>query len=349
MAQIHLIHLLSLLTFFSLSTAARFPAVIVFGDSTVDPGNNNAIDTILRSNFPPYGRDFKNAVPTGRFSNGKLPTDFISEALGLQPLVPAYLDPACSIENFTKGVAFASSGAGLDNATSNLLTAMSLGEEVEYFKEYQHKLRKYVGKSRANYIVNEAVYIVSIGTNDFLSNYFTMFTGRFLQFTVDKFEDFLVSHAAEFLTNIYKLGARKILFAGLSPIGCLPVERSTNLIREGQCKTMFNEVARNFNAKLQRMIADLGIKFPGLRLIYGGVYDLFSEIINNPSRYGIENVEDGCCATGKFEVAFLCDSRHPLTCRDASKYLFWDAFHPTEKTNYLIGDVTLHLILRELI
>lgn len=49
----------------------------VFGDSTVDPGNNNYINTPFRSNFPPYGRDFTNHVPTGRFSNGKLSTDFI--------------------------------------------------------------------------------------------------------------------------------------------------------------------------------------------------------------------------------------------------------------------------------
>lgn len=49
----------------------------VFGDSTVDPGNNNFIDSAFRSNFPPYGRDFVNQVPTGRFTNGKLGTDFI--------------------------------------------------------------------------------------------------------------------------------------------------------------------------------------------------------------------------------------------------------------------------------
>ena len=49
----------------------------VFGDSTVDPGNNNYIKTPFRSNFPPYGRDFSNQVPTGRFTNGRLATDYI--------------------------------------------------------------------------------------------------------------------------------------------------------------------------------------------------------------------------------------------------------------------------------
>lgn len=50
--------------------------IFVFGDSTVDPGNNNYIGTAFRSNFAPYGRDFVNHIPTGRFTNGRLVTDF---------------------------------------------------------------------------------------------------------------------------------------------------------------------------------------------------------------------------------------------------------------------------------
>jgi hypothetical protein len=99
------------------------PAVIVFGDSTVDTGNNNAIGTILKSNFPPYGRDLhlRGGGATGRFCNGRLPPDFVSEALGLPPLVPAYLDPAYSIKDFATGVVFASAGTGLDNRTASVL------------------------------------------------------------------------------------------------------------------------------------------------------------------------------------------------------------------------------------
>uniref|UniRef100_A0A0E0LDS8 GDSL esterase/lipase n=1 Tax=Oryza punctata TaxID=4537 RepID=A0A0E0LDS8_ORYPU len=98
---------------------AKVPAVIVFGDSTVDTGNNNVVATMLKSNFPPYGRDL--GAATGRFCNGRLPPDFISEALGLPPLVPAYLDPAYGIADFATGVCFASAGTGLDNATAGVL------------------------------------------------------------------------------------------------------------------------------------------------------------------------------------------------------------------------------------
>ena len=59
-------------------TESKVPAIIVFGDSTVDAGNNNVVPTLLKSNFRPYGRDFAGGRPTGRFSNGRIPPDFIS-------------------------------------------------------------------------------------------------------------------------------------------------------------------------------------------------------------------------------------------------------------------------------
>ena len=105
-------------------TEAKVSAIIVFGDSSVDAGNNNFIPTIARSNFLPYGRDFVGGKATGRFSNGRIPTDFISEAFGLKPTVPAYLDPAYNISDFASGVTFASAGTGYDNATSDVLVIL---------------------------------------------------------------------------------------------------------------------------------------------------------------------------------------------------------------------------------
>lgn len=54
-----------------------FPAVIAFGDSIVDPGNNNMVKTLVKCDFPPYGKDFEGGIPTGRFCNGKIPSDLL--------------------------------------------------------------------------------------------------------------------------------------------------------------------------------------------------------------------------------------------------------------------------------
>lgn len=56
-------------------SATLVPAIITFGDSAVDVGNNDYLPTLFKANYPPYGRDFVNHEATGRFCNGKLATD----------------------------------------------------------------------------------------------------------------------------------------------------------------------------------------------------------------------------------------------------------------------------------
>lgn len=57
-------------------TQPLVPAVFMFGDSSVDVGNNDYLEATFRADYPPYGKDFTNHQATGRFCNGKLPTDF---------------------------------------------------------------------------------------------------------------------------------------------------------------------------------------------------------------------------------------------------------------------------------
>lgn len=52
---------------------------------------------------------------------------------------------------------------------------------------------------------------------------------------------------------------------------------------------------------------------------------------------GFEHADVACCATGYVEMGYMCDQLNPFTCKDADKYVFWDAFHPTEKTNGLVA------------
>ena len=63
---------------------------------------------------------------------------------------------------------------------------------------------------------------------------------------------------------------------------------------------------------------------------------------------GLENVEEGCCATGKVEMSYLCNDKSPMTCEDAGKYFFWDSFHPTEKVNQFFAKKTLDLCYEQL-
>ena len=58
----------------------RVPAMYVFGDSTLDVGNNNYLEgeQVPRANKPYYGIDLPGSgKPTGRFSNGYNVADFV--------------------------------------------------------------------------------------------------------------------------------------------------------------------------------------------------------------------------------------------------------------------------------
>jgi len=48
-------------------------------------------------------------------------------------------------------------------------------------------------------------------------------------------------------------------------------------------------------------------------------------------------VNKGCCGLGPYNGAIPCIPTI-IPCPDRSAYLFWDPFHPTDKSNSLIGN-----------
>lgn len=81
----HLSLLFIIFFFFTTTTAivlrlppnVTVPAIFGFGDSIIDAGNNNNVKTVIKCNYPPYGQDFMGGLATGRFSNGRIPTDLL--------------------------------------------------------------------------------------------------------------------------------------------------------------------------------------------------------------------------------------------------------------------------------
>lgn len=61
------------------TTTTTTKAFFIFGDSTVDSGNNNYINTIPenKADYKPYGQNGFFQEPTGRFSDGRVIVDFI--------------------------------------------------------------------------------------------------------------------------------------------------------------------------------------------------------------------------------------------------------------------------------
>ncbi|KAG1360991.1 GDSL esterase/lipase EXL3-like [Cocos nucifera] len=311
-------------------TAARVPAVFAFGDSIVDAGNNNMLLTTAKCNFPPYGRDFTGHKATGRFSNGKIPTDFIASLLGVKELLPAYLDPEIKEQDLLTGVNFASGGAGFDNLTAEIPSVFSLWDQLEMFKEYKRKLEAIVGEERAANIVAESVCAIFAGSNDLMTTYFTT-SIRALSYDLPSYIDFLLQATSSFVEELYNLGARRIGVAGVPPIGCAPAQRTLKGGIARDCVDAYNQASIKFNSELSMELERLATYHAGAKIIYIDVYNPVLELILHPSDYGFKEAKKGCCGTGLIEATILCNNLSPFTCPDATKYLFWDGFHPTER------------------
>ncbi|KAL0360518.1 UNVERIFIED_CONTAM: GDSL esterase/lipase EXL3 [Sesamum radiatum] len=312
---------------------STIPAVFVFGDSVVDTGNNNYIETVVKVNYPPYGKDFIGGRPTGRFCDGKVPSDLI-----------AYLDPTLHAQDLLTGVNFASGGAGYDPLTSNLVSVLSLSDQLRMFKDYTMKLELIAGHERTLTISQEGLFIVVAGSNDITNTYFGT-PLRKSHYDVSSYTDLLVAYASNFVQELYKLGARRIGVFGLPPLGCLPSQRTLKGGAERKCVDIYNQVAVLFNNKLSAELDSINARYPEARLVYIDIYNLPLDLILSPHKYGFKISDKGCCGTGTIEVAFLCK----YTCSDVSDYVFWDSFHLTEKAYSLLVHQILKKSIRELL
>ncbi|PPD72617.1 hypothetical protein GOBAR_DD30477 [Gossypium barbadense] len=214
------------------------PAMFIFGDSIVDVGNNNDLVTLIKANFPPYGRDLAHHEPTGRFCNGKLAIDIIAEGLGFTDQQPAYMSDKANGEMLLIGANFASAASGYYNATATLY-------------------------------------------------------------------------------NLYELGARRIGVTTLPPLGCLPAAITAFGHGSNQCVARLNNNAISFNNKLNHRSQS----------------PLYT-IITKPDE---NEVRRACCGTGLLETSILCNQHSIGTCSNASQYVFWDSFHPTEAAKKILA------------
>ncbi|XP_072983431.1 GDSL esterase/lipase APG-like [Typha latifolia] len=320
--------------------AALVPAIIAFGDSTVDVGNNNYIlNSTFKANFPPYGRDFKNHKATGRFCNGKIVTDITADTLGFTSYVPPYLSPEVTGDNLLLGANFASAGSGYFDGTSNLYNAISLSQQLKYYKEYQSKLAKVVGSTKASSILSNALYILSTGSGDFVQNYFIN-PNLYKSKSPSEFSSLLVGIFSNVINELYKLGARKVGVTSLPPLGCLPATIQKYGHRRGECISRLNDYARDFNTKLEAAVNSSSRLFPELRIVIFDIYKPLYDLATAPTKHGFVEARRDCCGTGTVETRYAICKANELngTCRNATGYVFWDGVHPSEAANNVLAD-----------
>ncbi|XP_052205338.1 GDSL esterase/lipase At2g23540-like [Diospyros lotus] len=318
-------------------------ASFVFGDSLVDAGNNNYLQTLSRANIRPNGIDFKpsNGNPTGRYTNGRTIGDIIGEELGQPNYAVPFLAPTATGKTILHGVNYASGGGGIMNATGRIfVNRLSMDIQVDYFNITRKEIDKLMGATQARvYVMKKSIFSVTIGSNDFLNNYLlpVLSIGQRVSQTPDAFIDDLISHLSAQLTRLYKLDARKFIVGNVGPIGCIPYQKTINRLSEDECVALPNKLALQYNARLKDLLAQLNQNLAGATFVHANVYDLVMELIQNYAKYGFTTASKACCGNGgQFAGIIPCGPTSSM-CSERDKHVFWDPYHPSEAANVIIA------------
>ncbi|KAK6123950.1 hypothetical protein DH2020_042295 [Rehmannia glutinosa] len=316
----------------------QVPCYFIFGDSLVDNGNNNNIQSLARANYLPYGIDFPDG-PTGRFSNGKTTVDVIAELLGFDDYIPPYA--SARGEQVLRGVNYASAAAGIRQETGQQLGArIDFTGQVNNYKNTVSQVVDILGDedSAADYL-RQCIYSIGVGSNDYLNNYFMpQYYSTSRRYTPEQYANVLIQQYTQ------QIRVTRLVFASIDffyvdgQIGCSPNALAQNSPDGRTCVQRINGANQIFNNKLRGLVDQFNSNSRDARFIYINAYGIFQDLIDRPSAFGngFRVTNAGCCGVGRNNGQITCLPFQP-SCQNRDEYLFWDAFHPTEAANIVVG------------
>lgn len=313
----------------------QFSAMFVFGDSLIDNGNNNFINSQAKANFWPYGIDFFQG-PTGRFTNGKTCIDFLAELIGL-PYLPPYAIPFAVGRDIINGVNFASAAGGiLEQSGQALGERFSFSRQVENFGITKRQLQNQLSDTDLQHYLEKALAVLILGSNDYINNYLIPSYGSRAKYKPEQFADLLITHYTKHLMALHDQGLRRFFVAGVPALGCSPAQRTVARVPAGKCVNFSNDVAQMFNTRLKTLVDQLNATHVNATFIYGDTFKAFMEILGHSSKYGLSVVNEACCGSGRNRAEKTC---FPLSipCTNREQYAFWDGYHPTQAVHRVLA------------
>lgn len=182
-------------------------------------------------------------------------------------------------------------------------------------------IRMKIGPESADKFFSQARYVVCMGSNDYINNYLLPVYADSWTYTGDSFTNYVIStldsqlrviityfytcmHACNGSRNLYinqsqyiyiyiymrvqllyALGARKVAFFGLGPMGCIPLQRLMS--SDGNCRESTNKLSKGFNKAALQLLNNLTNILPNSSFVFGDAYDYFQDIIDQPEKHGL--------------------------------------------------------------
>ncbi|XP_058181625.1 GDSL esterase/lipase At4g18970-like [Rhododendron vialii] len=324
--------LLALLAMFQSSVfgESQVPCFFILGDSLVDNGNNNNLETTAKANFPPYGIDFPEG-PTGRFSNGRNIADIIAQFLGFDEYIPPFA--TARDQDILMGVNYGSGGAGIrDESGTELGAVISLNQQLLNHQIIVSRIGVLLGSKEeaANYL-SKCIYYVGMGSNDYINNYLLpQYFNTSHLYTPEQYAIVLIQQYSQQLKTLYKYGARKVALFGLGEIGCTPAEMASYGTNGSE---VIDKDVQLFNEGLSLLVDELNNNLTDSEFIFINITEISS---GDASAYGITIANASCCVVSSNIGKGLC-APNLAPCSNRTLYAYWDGFHPTEVANLFLA------------
>lgn len=338
--------------------------MFVLGDSSVDCGDNNPFNGFLHQNlsrFPCNGSDTTLlpqllgtiSLPLSLSHSRHIHSDdqmYAAKKMGLPYATPFYSQNG-SIKGILDGLNFGSAEATILYSGSR--SYQSLNQQLRQAFETIQLLQLQLGEEAASNFIHSSIFYLSFGKDDFTDYFHNNSLGKK---SGQEFADILVHQMTNALRSLYDSDVRKIVCAGVLPLGCAPhvLLKSDRRRRKAKaCLHEVNEVVLDYNTRLEESIVAIDAELPDAQLVFCDVYQAVMEFINNPIKYGrytlllivvtmiifndgiiyagIEDVRNACCG-GESGCAST-----EMACREASSHVWWDLYNPTPAINSLLA------------
>ncbi|XP_039139587.1 GDSL esterase/lipase At4g28780-like [Dioscorea cayenensis subsp. rotundata] len=304
------------------------PAMYLFGSSVLDMGTNNYLTGGAKGNYYPYGIDYPGGEATGRFSNGKNAADFLVEMVGVPSPKPSLSisNKSDMVEEFLKGVNFASGGSGVLN-TTNPAYCMTLSQQIGLFNEMVEKTIDKIGPMETYEQMKRSYIVVNIGNNDI-----SIAAGTGVD--PEEYASLLITTLKPHLQNIYNIGGRRFVIISSGAQGCLPRARTAT----GGCSEETNKMAKAYNTKLASLMKTLQSE-ANFGPLYYSYFDLIAghELLNaKRESLGFTEGVVACCGTGAFNGSAYRCGPGTVPCDNRANHIYWDNVHYTERFTGLL-------------
>uniref|UniRef100_A0ACD5XSX6 Uncharacterized protein n=1 Tax=Avena sativa TaxID=4498 RepID=A0ACD5XSX6_AVESA len=303
------------------------PPLWVFGDSYADTGNLGDLGRELtHAWYDPYGDTFPRR-PAGRFSDGRVLTDFVARALGMRTPVAYKVRRRASRQKLARGMNFAVGGAGVLD-TGNF--QRNISAQIDLFQAMQKQRRRGCDASD-NKDDTAGTALVVVSGNDYA-------------YAADK--DNGTSAAIAYIPTVVRelreqlrrlrdeAGMRRVVVTNLHPMGCTPV--FTRPLDYAGCDPLANAGAAQHNAALGSVLAKLDpanatfllldVHAPFAAFLLDDNSSSSSTRFTSPLRPCCESFSpDGYCGEQDEN-----GTRQYTLCDDPRRHFFWDDVHPTQ-------------------